>query len=315
MDPSLPLFVVNPASGGGRTGKTFGSMRATIERTLGPIAVEQTGARGHGIDVARAGAERGHPLVVAVGGDGTFHEVCNGVLEAKVDKRPEVGLVAQGTGGDFRRTVGLEHRLEIYLAALASKKTRPLDVGRLTYRDHTGQQAHRYFVNILSAGMGGLVDRYVAEAPAAIGGKAAYFSASVRALLRIKEGRLVCKSELAGVTDERRLATFMLAICNGRYFGGGMHVAPMAQPDDGAFEVVSLGARSKLAFAVQSSSIYEGKHLDKPGTQHFRCDRLELDLVDDAARDVFLLDVDGEPLGGLPITVELIRHALTLRCP
>lgn len=315
MDPTLPLFVVNPASGGGRTGKTFGSMRATIERALGPVEVVETAARGHGIALAREGAERGHPLVVAVGGDGTFHEVCNGVLDAKVETRPEVGLVAQGTGGDFRRTVGLEHRLDAYLDALASKKTRPLDVGHLRYRDPSGREATRWFVNILSAGMGGLVDKFVADAPSFVGGKAAYFAASVRALVQIQEGRLRCSSSLDGKAEDRNLATFMLAICNGRYFGGGMHVAPMADPADGVFDVVSLGARSKLAFAVQSSSIYEGKHLDKPGTQHFRCDRLELDLVDDRARGVFLLDVDGEPLGGLPITVELHKAALVLRCP
>ena len=293
-DPhTLPLFVVNPASGGGRTGKTFDGMRATIERSLGPVVVELTRARGHGIDLAKAGAERGHPLIVAVGGDGTFHEVCNGVLDAKIDTRPQVGLVAQGTGGDFRRTLGLEHRLDAYLAALASKQTRRMDVGRLTYQDHAGHTQQRWFVNILSAGMGGLVDQYVADAPAAMGGKAAYFAASVRALLRMKVGHLTCSVGLVGKTDERRVATFMLAICNGRYFGGGMHVGPMAKIDDGRFDVVSLGARNKLAFAVQSSSIYEARHLDKPGTEHFQCDKIEVRLENQDAREVFLLDVDG----------------------
>jgi diacylglycerol kinase family enzyme len=105
----------------------------------------------------------------------------------------------------------------------------------------------------------------------------------------------------------------MMAICNGRYFGSGMHVAPMAKPDDGRFEVVSMDAPGKLAFAAVSRRIYEGKHLGAPGVQHFACDRITIDLENERARGVFLLDVDGEPLGGLPLEVELVKKALTLR--
>ena len=78
-----PLLVVNPRSGGGRTGRVFPRMRAAIEKALGPVDVEWTERGGHGIELARAGAEAGHALVVAVGGDGTFNEVCNGVLLAR----------------------------------------------------------------------------------------------------------------------------------------------------------------------------------------------------------------------------------------
>ena len=112
---------------------------------------------------------------------------------------------------------------------------------------------------------------------------------------------------------QRTVDTYMIAICNGRYFGSGMHVAPMAAADDGRFEVVSLDAPSKLAFATFSRRIYEGKHLSSPGVQHFACDRIAIDLENESARGVFLLDVDGEPLGGLPLEVELVPKALTLR--
>ena len=105
----------------------------------------------------------------------------------------------------------------------------------------------------------------------------------------------------------------MIAVCNGRYFGGGMHVAPMARLDDGRFEVVSMDAPSKLAFAAFSRRIYEGKHLSAPGVQHFSCDRIAIDIENEGARGVFLLDVDGEPLGGLPLEVEVVPKALTLR--
>lgn len=309
--PGRPLLVVNPASGGGKTGKTFDSLRATIGDALGPMRIAFTEARGHAIELAKQGVADGHKIVIAVGGDGTFHEVVNGVMDAGGGAR--VGLIAQGTGGDFRKTLGIDHRLDRYLEVLRAGRTRSIDVGRVRYRDPDGSEKQRWFVNILSAGMGGLVDRYVADAPAYLSGKAAYFGASVKALARCAEGRLRAVIDNAGVTQQRMLRTYMIAICNGRYFGGGMKVAPMASLDDGKFEVVSIGAANKLAFAIHAQKIYDGSHLRAPGVEHFQCTGIELEIENADARERFLNDVDGEPLGGLPIHVEIHPRALTLQ--
>jgi YegS/Rv2252/BmrU family lipid kinase len=305
-----PLLIVNPASGGGRTGRTFAACLETIEAALGPVEIAKSARAGHAIDLAREGARAGHRRIVAVGGDGTFHEVVNGVLDSGRDD-VRVGLIAQGTGGDFRRTLGLEHRLDHYLANLVRDRIRRIDVGRVFYRTEAGE-GRRWFVNVLSAGMGGLVDRYVARSSRLLGGSAAYFGASAKALLACREGRLRARVELAGASEDRKLRSFMIAICNGRYFGGGMRVAPHAELDDGRFDVVSLGASSKLALAWHASRIYDGGHLRAPGVESFACDRLELDLENDDARGLFLNDVDGEQLGGLPIRVELHRGALAV---
>jgi diacylglycerol kinase (ATP) len=306
------LVVCNPRAGGGIADRTFPDVRAVLERRLGSLEAVFTKEPGHAIVLAREAAMKGTRLVVAVGGDGTLHEVANGVLDSGVEGAA-VGYVGQGTGGDFRRTFGIEHRLDAYVEAIASGREQRIDAGRLRYRAPDGSTRTRWFVNILSAGMGGLVDRYVADTSKAMGGKAAYLVSSVRALAACQRGRLRCEVTLDGDRHERRVDTYMIAICNGRYFGGGMHVAPMAKPDDGRFEVVAMDAPSKLAFAAFSRKIYDGSHLSSPGVQHFACDRLAVDLENEGARDVFLLDVDGEPLGGLPIEVELVPGALTLR--
>lgn len=313
MSTEHPLIIVNPRSGGGRAGRTFTEVRAVLERRLGPLDVALTASPGHAIELARDAARGGTRLVVAVGGDGTLHEVANGVLDAGAEHTAAVGYVGQGTGGDFRKTLGIEHRLDAYVDAIASGRERRVDAGRLTYRATDGSTRKRWFVNILSAGMGGLVDRYVSETTKALGGKAAYFWASTKALVACQRGRLRCDVTLAGVREERKLESFMIAICNGRYFGSGMHVAPMAKPDDGRFEVVSMDAPGKLAFATFSRRIYDGSHLTAPGVRHFGCDGIKIDIENEGARGVFLLDVDGEPLGGLPIEVELVKNALTLR--
>jgi diacylglycerol kinase (ATP) len=303
-----PLLVANPLSGGGRTGRTLGDVHAIVERRLGPVDIALTSRPGHGIDLARDGVREGRETIIALGGDGTLHEVANGVLDA--GGGAAVGYIGQGTGGDFRRTFGMQHRLDAYLEVIAAARERIVDVGKLRYRALEGETRSRWFVNILSAGMSGLVDRYVSETTKAVGGKAAYFWASLRALTACRRGRLRCEVGLLGQQSERTVTTFMIAICNGRYFGAGMQVAPMAEPDDGRFEVVSMDAASKLAFVAYSRRIYDGTHLSAPGVTHFACDRIAMDLENGDARALFLLDVDGEPVGGLPLEVELVPKAL-----
>ena len=302
-----PVLVVNPKSGGGNTGRTFDAIRGTIERALGACEVAMTEKSGHGIELAREAANSGAELVVAVGGDGTIHEVVNGLMLA--DKKPELGIIGQGTGGDFRKSVGIEHRLDRYIEAIASGKRRSLDVGKFS---GGGKDSH-YFVNILSVGMGGLVDKYVATAPRTLGGKAAYFGASLKALLTAQLGTVKCTVERDGKKDEHTIRSYMIAICNGCFFGGGMKVAPMAEIDDDVFELVALGATSKIGFALTSGSIYSGDHIRQPGTVHLRGQKFHLELVNRSAEDVYLLDVDGEPMGSLPLDIEVVPKALTLR--
>ncbi|HEY5146281.1 MAG TPA: diacylglycerol kinase family protein [Polyangiaceae bacterium] len=305
------LVIVNPRSGGGHASKSLDEVRALLARRLGDVDVQVTAQAGHGIDLAREATRGGCPLVVAVGGDGTLHEAANGILDA--GGGAALGFVGLGTGGDFRRTLGITHRLDAYVDAIANAREVPIDVGKVTYRAFDGTVASRWFVNVLSAGMGGLVDRYIARTTKVLGGRAAYFAASARALAASERGHLRCGVALGDERHEVQLATYMIAICNGRYFGGGMHVAPMAKPDDGRFEVVSMDAPSKLAFAAYSPRIYDAKHLSNADVRHFGCDHMTLDLENDRARGVFLLDVDGEPLGGLPVEVELVPQALRIR--
>jgi diacylglycerol kinase family enzyme len=189
-------------------------------------------------------------------------------------------------------------------------------VGRATFRAHDGKPASSFFVNILSVGLGGVVDQFVAEASRGLGGTFAYYSASLRGLLKSEIGVLDCTLSLGGQTRRERITTRNLAICNGRFFGSGMKVAPMAGPDDGVFEVVSLGAAGKIRFAIESSTrIYSGDHIGKEGIVHHRCDKIRVELVNTAIDDRFLLDVDGEPLGRLPMDIELVPGAIEVLVP
>jgi diacylglycerol kinase (ATP) len=307
-----PLLIVNPRAAGSRTGASFSAAAAAVRETLGPVDAAFTEYSGHGVQLARLAAEGGRELIVAVGGDGTLSEVVNGVLQSGLE--PRVGFIAAGTGGDFRRSVGVGPSVEECLRAIASGRERRIDVGRLTYRDTgDGAMKERYFLNIVSAGMGGLVDRYVENTPAWVGGRLGYYAATLRAIYRCPESWLHCVVTTDGRHEERMLLARVLAVCNGAYFGSGMHMAPMAQVDDGVLEVVSVTQPTRLHMLVRSRSIYDASHFRFAGVEHLRCQRIEIDLEDEAARPLFLLDVDGEALGGLPMSAEVVPAALVLR--
>ena len=302
-----PLLVVNPASNGGKTGPGWAELYRPIARALGPCEVAFTERAGHATQLAREGAHAGYDRIVAVGGDGTFSEVASGVLASE---RPSaVGVIHQGTGGDFRRSLGIEHRLDHYLRALNTDSPRLIDAGRVVYSGRNGETESRYFVNIASVGMGGLVDKYVGEGSRLFGGSAAYLSASVKALALGAAGRLTCQLTLAGETQTIRLQTRILAICNGRYFGGGMEVAPMARLDDGVFEVVAFGGEHRLPMLEVMSAVRSGSHLSRRGVVHHRVTSIELQLENADVADRFLLDVDGEYAGGLPGKFQVLPKA------
>lgn len=312
-----PFVILNPSSQGGKTGERAPELARVLGHHIGETEFIHTTHAGHATELAEAAADEGREVVIVIGGDGTIHEVTEGLMRASARGLavPKLGIVGQGTGGDFRRSLGLEHRLDRYCQVIAAGKTRSVDVGRLTFRAHDGSPQRAYFINILSVGIGGLVDRYITESTRPLGGTVAYFNATLRALARSEVGMLRCKVTHRGESREVRLATRTVAICNGRYFGGGMEVAPMAELDDGVFQVVSLGDAPKLKFFLSSLSIYRGKHIGLPKTEIFPCEAIELDLENEHVRADFPLDVDGEPLGLLPLRVEVVPRALTVFVP
>jgi diacylglycerol kinase (ATP) len=325
-----PLLIVNPACGARGAARALPQVLAAVEKLLGDVDIRYTARRGHARELAFEGAREGHPLVVSVGGDGTLNEVVNGVLAAGDTppdgagnkphsgdsagaRGPAVGIINLGTGGDFRRSLGIDLSYERCLEALALGRERTVDVGRASFRGNDGSQVEQYFVNVLSAGLGGLVDHYVDAMPSLIGGRAGYYLATLRAVVASDERPLLAQITWEGETREEVIPAYAVAICNGRWFGGGMDIAPMALPDDGRLEVVTITHRNRLYLIGKSRKVYSGRHLDEPTVHHFPCQRIELRLEDASAERNYLLDVDGDALGSLPLTVEVFPARLRIR--
>ena len=321
-----PLVIANPSAGSGRTARDLGHLLEALRAVLGELDVVATSGARHATDLAGAAANERRRLVISVGGDGTLHEVVNGLMRARSEAGdddtvlPALGVIATGTGGDFGRALGIAPRARDYLAAVVGGHERALDVGTARFTGSDGRPAERFWINVLSAGVGGLVDRYAATAPALLGGRIAYAQAALRGIAMCRRTRLRCRLTLPdGSGSERLLDGHAVAICNGTTFGGGMRIAPMARPDDGLLEVIAFETATRWRLVGKFLTVYAGTHVDEPGVSHFTCRALRLEPVDPPASrprgDVFPLDVDGEALGDVPLDAGVIGRALRVRAP
>jgi diacylglycerol kinase (ATP) len=309
-----PLVIANPTAGRGHTERDIHALLGAVRERVGEVDLVVTDGAGHAADLARRGAASGRELIIALGGDGTLHEIANGVLAEGLPAGPAVALLAVGTGSDFGRSLGLPHDTDAYLDALASGRRREVDVGRARYVGRDGEAAACYWINVLSAGIGGLVDRYVAALPDRLSGRLAYGLATVGAVLACHRSRLRCRATLDdGGLLERDFDGYALAICNGHTFGGGMRIAPGASLDDALFDVITVETPTRVTMLRHFVSIYSGQHLAHSGVGRFACRRLDLEPLSAPRRGgVFPLDVDGEALGDVPLEVEVMPRALTV---
>jgi diacylglycerol kinase (ATP) len=191
---------------------------------------------------------------------------------------------------------------------LRSAVPRPLDLGILELTDDRGARVTRAFINIASFGLGGLLDRIVNQGPKWIGGRAAFLLGTVRASL-VYENAPVRVSVDGEPFFEGPIVN--VAIANGRYFGGGMKVAPSADPSDGIFEVVAVGdLMRKDAFAFVPK-LYRGTHLDHPLVKAVRGREVVAEAL--RPRPPVLIDLDGETPGRLPLRARVAPSALRIR--
>ncbi|MDF1562663.1 MAG: diacylglycerol kinase family lipid kinase [Deltaproteobacteria bacterium] len=299
--------VLNPRSAGGATGKSVQKILAAVGARVGELEHGLTEGPEHATVLAREALERGAEMVVAVGGDGTFNEVTNAFLQGGEARFPEavLGLLPQGTGGDFRKTVGVERKLESACEKLAGRATRRIDAGWLDFVDHQGSPAGRAFINISSFGVSGAVVKTVNESSKALGGKLSFMIGSARALWHYRDQRvrLIVDGEA-----EEPIAMTTVAVCNGRFFGGGMMVAPRAELDDGLFDVTIWRDFALKDFAFKKAMLYKGTHLSDPRTRALRCKELRAE-----SDEKVLIDVDGEQPGVLPATFRILPGAINLK--
>lgn len=306
-------MIVNPRSQGGGAGRDWPRVADRIRRQVAFEHVTTT-ARGDATRLARQALRDGAERVVALGGDGTINEVMNGFFDeagAPVAPGAALGILPYGTGGDLRKTLGIPKDLDAAIGVLAADHRRRIDVGRIEHVDDHGRPAVRRFCNIASLGMSAEVDVLVNQSSKRFG-KLSYMAATVRGMARYdnQRVRLTFDDDPATALE---LTVNTVAIANGRYFGGGMKMAPDAEPDDGLFDVVAIGDVGMFEMLRASRRLYAGTHVTRPEVSVRRARRVLAEPAADGA--VVGLDVDGETPGRLPATFTVEPGALAVVVP
>jgi diacylglycerol kinase (ATP) len=257
---------------------------------------------GHLIELAQQAVAGGARLVVAVGGDGTLNEVVNGVAGRDVD----LATIPLGTGMDFVRTHGIPTSFDDAVRVALTGAPRTIDAGRVRYRTWGGEDAERWFANVGSVGMSGAVAQRVNGMSKVLGGKATFFYALTRVFFEWENTDVTVKLD----DCERRGRMHDVVVANGVWHGGGMMLAPGAEPDDGLFDVVLIGDVGKVDFLTTAPKIYRGKHVAHPKVDVVRSARVEVD-----AAERLPIEVEGEQVGTTPAVFEIVPGALRVRVP
>lgn len=298
--------VVNPAAGGGRLGQIWPTLAAALERVLGPLSVLRTTRSGEGRQLAEQHLRNGADLVISAGGDGTANEVVDGLLGA--GGGPQLGVISVGTGRDFIRTLGVSREIDAAVAALGSGRSRAIDAGRVTYRSDAGATETRHFLNVASIGVSGPTVRAVnaAKHGRPVHAKAAFYFHTVVELMRYRAQPVRVAFDDGEVIE---VTTALVVAANGRYFGGGMMIAPDAELDDGLFDALVYRAEGKLRMVSDFNKIYRGAHTTLPRVTIKRCRSFTVESLGEP----LILEADGESPGRIPATFEVLPKALVLR--
>jgi diacylglycerol kinase (ATP) len=232
--PRMKL-ILNPASDRGRTaqvGETLQALlhaRAEIEHQRGvhyELDWELTERPGQAVEITQHAAKDGYDIVVAVGGDGTVHEIVNGLMKVSEARRPKLGVLPAGSGNDFAHNMRLPARVEDCVHCLFNNTSRTIDVG--LYKDDKGRE--EYWDNTIGLGFSGAVNM-AARKITWIYGFPVYLIAVLQTIFTTHK-RIAVDVTLDGKPIPRRKVT-MISICNGPREGGGFPVAPHSIMDDG----------------------------------------------------------------------------------
>lgn len=313
----LPLVIINPESAGGATRDAWPKIASDLATHFGPFTPKFTKHPGEGIELAASAARKGTKLIIACGGDGTISEVANGILSAGSDT--ELGILPSGTGGDFRKTIGIPARSSDAARILRDGQARLIDVGRVTFTRDDGEHESRYFLGVASFGMSADVVARVKEGgpewlptkgPKWLTGRVSFGIAMLQTALKMGPKRVVVQLD---DDPARHMTVVNLCIANARYFGGGMKIAPDAKLTDGKFDVISIGDLGAARILANAPRLYLGAHLSMEEVGHALATKIVARPIDVDQR--IEIEVDGEIPGQLPATFQILPKALRVRCP
>ena len=302
-------LIVNPRAASGRAGAQIDKLKRLTDRAFEQWEIRLTEAPNHATELAREAAETGFDLVAAVGGDGTCHEVVNGLfLDGKpIRRQTAFTVIPFGTGSDLVRSLQIPKNTQEALWIAATGLSLPSDLGWAEVTTDKG--LHREaFINVASFGASAAVARRVNEGSKRFGGTASFMSATLKTLFNYSPSPVTI--EFSNEKDEKHWSNQLMAgfIANGHYCGSGMHVGPNGSMQDGLFDICMFEPTPLSHQLIDLRHLYDGQIAHSRGITTAQAST----IVAKSDAPVFI-ELDGETRGMLPAKFDIQKSAITLR--
>lgn len=268
--------IINPKSGGGETFKVWKKIKSQALQRLGVFDEIITRAPQEAIGFAKQVAKNNYDLLIIMGGDGTIHEVINGLIDQNdglINPRLKIGIINGGRGCDYIKSLHLPTDPRESLSVIVDGRTRRVDVGRVDLMNE-GKQLTKYYINSCSFGLGGDVAKKMLSQKILIHPTVSYFLTSGLEFFLKKPYDF---KVFIGTNEEEIKGPFLnFFACNGRFSGGGMYWAPQAQIDDGKLDLVLIRPISKTKFIFSGHKIYDGTIQSLSEVEHKAVDNIHV---------------------------------------
>ena len=281
------LVILNPSSGNGAGAKLEPAITAALREGGLDFDLTRTTAPRQAIQIAEQALRNGYERLIAVGGDGTLNETANGLMRS--DHRGAsgtLGIIPVGSGNDFGKVIGLAPNWKAGVERILAGRTRQVDIGRVAGDQPAPgyDNGPHYFVNGLDTGFGAQVAVHAHEWPF-LTGTAMYLAAVFKTLVHYSVPHV--RIELGDDLIEQESA--MVAVSNGRCYGGGFWVAPTAEADDGLFDVMIAQGLGRVGILTLIPKVMKGTHIGDPRVRFEQATRVVIE-----SPDPLIVEADGE---------------------
>ncbi len=286
-------LIYNPTAGNGKATHLYRALEPRLHQA--GVQTLTTEYAGHATHLARScGSSEG--TVISLGGDGTHHEVINGLLP---ETKAVLAVLPAGTGNDFVRVLGYPAEPEAMLETALHGAIRSVDVGRV------GEQ---YFLTVAGVGFDAEVAGWVNQRKKVGTGRSVFVRGILHNLLHYRPQPIRVELDTPNGKLTRSTNTFMIAAANTPYYAGGMQIAPHANPQNGLLSVVWIEHLNRWQVLPMLARVLRGTHLAHPRVKTYAISRMTVDGSPD-----LWVHADGEILGHLPVDIEVIPSAIRVR--
>lgn len=301
--------IVNPFSARGKTGKRWELIKDIVRNYFQEFKYIFTEKPKQATQIARDLLKEGFDLIIGVGGDGTLNEITNGFFQQDSSKtindEAALGIIPSGTGSDFIRFMKIPRDLKKSVEVIKNANVKKIDIGRIHFLQENRESSSQYFINVADFGLGAAVIKKMSSIPSIKRGPFSYYKGLLSTLKNYKS-----KPVKIIIDDSEEIeGQFTIgAIANGRIFGGGMIIAPEAEPDDGFLDLVLVEDMKKFEIVKNTPLLYKGTIYKNPKVLIKKVKKIEISSTEDVQ-----IEYDGELGKTLPAVFEIIKKKINLR--